>query len=85
MAIPKFTPQQKTLLENDFKIFNRSFNKIKDSAKIRFPNLNFVIRKLLEKNGMHQFVQLFASLMMKETLIQHKKIWKLVCQDAGWK
>jgi len=84
----KILPYIPRLLEEKlitfFKQIDRTFDSLFNSRKQSFMNYYYVIYKLLQSMGQYELMMHVPLLKTKSRLIQHDRVWKMICDELDW-
>jgi len=90
---PIITKGQYEEVEYRFKQTKEPFKKYKhllnvshysDEARKSFLNYNYVLHKLFELMSLDDIAKNFSLLKDTNKLINHDRVWKLICRDLKW-
>ena len=76
-------------IENEFKkmfdLIQEPFEKYCPKTRINFLSYSYVLHKFVELLDLHDLKKQFTLLKSRQKLQEQDRIWKLICEDLGWK
>ena len=81
---PHFSPELEERLCIMFKQVQAPFNKHCPANRVNFLSYSYVLSKLLQILGLHEYVAYFPLLKSREKLSAQDDVFKKICADLGW-
>jgi len=81
----RFSPKQEEELRLMFKAIQGPFDRHRPTGRSNFLSYSFALYKFCELLGYDDFLMYFPLLKGRDKLKAQMKIWKLICDDLGWR
>jgi len=81
---PHFPPELEEKLYTMFRQIQSPFLKHCPSIRKNFLSYSYILFKLMEILGQHQYLGLFQLLKSREKVFNHDILWKKITEELGW-
>jgi len=81
---PIMSKELEDKLRNMFHMVQKPFDKFCPGNRANFLSYSYVLYKFCELLSADEYLNFFPLLKSREKLVEHDKIWKLICNELRW-
>ena len=84
VAPPIITKELEDKLRNMFHMVQKPFEKVCPGSRTNFLSYSYILYKFCELLSADEYLNFFPLLKSREKLVDHDRIWKLICNELKW-